>query len=149
MSVEADQLRLIRDAEAALAPSPVGEDGRVVSGVTPVVKVQARLAASALPAASFAAVVIVAVYWEPPVSAAEGANEAVLPLTSTVPVTAVPPAFASLKLAVVSVEFVIASEKVADIEALVATLVAPFAGDVADTVGRVVSGAAAVVKFQV
>jgi len=40
-----------------------------------------------------------------------------------------------VKLAVVSVAFVIGSEKVAEIEEFVATPVAAFAGDVADTVG--------------
>jgi hypothetical protein len=97
-----------------------------------------------------AAVVIVAVYWVVPLSAADGVNVAVLPLTLTVPLTAVPPeVVASVKLAVVSVEFVIGSENVADTGALSATPVAALAGEVADTVGGVVSGAAAVVKFQV
>ena len=73
-----------------------------------------------------------------------------MPLTFTVPVTFAPPAVGRrVKLAVVSVEFVIASEKVADTEELSATPVASFDGDVADTVGGVVSGAAAVVKCQV
>ena len=81
---------------------------------------------------------------------AEGVNVAILPLTPTVPVIVAPPA-AGLRvmLAVFNVEFVIGSEKVADIEEFVATPVATFAGDVVDTVGGVVSGAAAVVNCQV
>ena len=73
-----------------------------------------------------------------------------MPLTITVPVTAAPPVVVTrVKLAVFNVALVIASVKVADTEALVATLFAALAGDVADTVGAVVSGMAAVVKFQV
>ena len=65
------------------------------------------MAASALPAASLAAVVIVAVYCVLPARFAEGVNLAVLPLTLTVPVVAAPPAAGlRVKLAVVSVEFV-------------------------------------------
>ena len=113
-----------------------------------VVKLQEKFAASALPAASFAAVVMVAVYCVLATRAADGVNVAVLPLTFTVPVIGVPPE-ASLKLAVVSVELVIDSEKVADTAEFSATPAAAFAGFVADTVGGVVSGAAAVVKPQV
>ena len=74
---------------------------------------------------------------------------AVVALTFTVPVTAAPPVFASVKLVVVSVELLIASEKVADTEAFSATPVAAFAGDVESTVGGVVSGATPVVNCQV
>ena len=49
------------------------------------------------------------------------------------------------KLAALSVEFVIASEKVADTEEFSAAPVAAFAGDVSDTVGGVVSEAMVVV----
>lgn len=56
------------------------------------------------------------------------------------PATAAPLALTRRKLPVVSVEFVIASEKVADTEALKATPVAAFAGEVADTVGGVPTG---------
>ena len=92
---------------------------------------------------------MVAVYWVFPLSAAEGVNLAVLPLTLTVPETAVPPeVVASVTLAVVSVALVIASEKLADTGVLSATPVAALAGDVTDTVGGVVSGIAAVVKLQ-
>ena len=106
------------------------------------------MAASALPAESFAEVMIVAVYCVLPARVAEGENVAVLPLTFTVPMTVEPAAVvASVKLAVVSVALVIGSEKVADIRVFDATPVAPFAGEVTDTEGGVVSGAAAVVKI--
>src|SRR5258707_287438 len=68
----------------------------------------------------------------------------------TVAVTAMTPEdVANLKLVVVSVEFVIAWEKVDDPEEFRAMRVAALAGDVLDTVGGVVSGAAAVVNCQV
>ena len=108
-----------------------------------------KFVASALPAASLAAVVMVAVYCVPAARDVDGVKVAVLPLTFTMPVTAVPLVVASLTLAVVSVALVMASEKVADTVAFVATAVAAFAGEVKDTVGGVVSGAAAVVNVQV
>jgi len=114
-----------------------------------VVKLQLKFVASALPAASLATVVMVAVYCVPAARDVDGVKVAVLPLTFTVPVTALPPLVASLTLAVVSVVLVMASEKVADIVSFVATAVAAFVGDVKDTVGGVVSGAAAVVNVQV
>jgi hypothetical protein len=81
---------------------------------------------------------------------AAGLNVTVLPLTLTVPVTAVPvDVAASRTLAVVRVELLIGSENVAETEEFVAIPVAAFDGDVATTVGGVVSGAAAVVKFHV
>src|SRR5258706_494824 len=114
-----------------------------------VVKIQVKLAAIALPAASFAAVVMVAVYCVLPASAEVGANVAVLPLTFTVPVTAAPPeVVASRTLVVVSVEFVIASEKVADSEELSARPVAPLAGTEEDPVPGAASGAAAGGEWQ-
>ena len=85
-----------------------------------------------------------------PARLAVGVNVATVPTMFTVPVTAAPPVVvASVKLAVVIVELVIGSENVAETEELVATPVAPFAGEVADTVGGVKSGAAPVVKLQV
>ncbi len=99
------------------------------------------MAASALPAASFAAVVMVAVYCVLAARLLEGTNIAVSLLMFTVPVTAVPPAVGRrVKLAVLSVELVIGSEKFADTEEFSVTPVAAFAGDVSDTVGGVVSG---------
>ena len=89
-----------------------------------------------------------------PVSTAEGVKLAVLTLTVTVPAIAPPAAVgvgvgARVKLAAVSVEFVIASEKVAEIAELGATPVAALAGKVESTVGGVVSCAAPVVKAHV
>jgi hypothetical protein len=92
---------------------------------------------------------MVAVYWVLPLRAADGVNVAVLPVMLTRPPIAVPSEAARVKLAVVRVEFLIASEKVADTEEFSATPVSAFAGDMADTVGGVVSGTAPVVKFQV
>ena len=90
-----------------------------------------------------------AVYGVLAARAADGVNVAVLLLTFTVPATAAPPVGFRVKLAVVSVEFVIASEKVAETGEFSAMPVAALAGEVADTVGGVVSGAAAVVNCQV
>jgi len=108
------------------------------------------LAANAFPAESFAPVVMVPVYCVLSARLEAGLNVAVLPLTLTVPETAAPVDVAiSRKLAVVRVELVIGSENVAETEEFVAMPVAAFDGDVATTVGGVVSGAAAVVKFHV
>lgn len=123
--------------------------GRVVSGVAAVVKFQVKFDVSGLPAASLAVVVMVAVYWVLPKRLADGTKVAVVPLTFTVPPTAPPPVTRTKKLAVFTVEFVIASENTADTEAFKATSVAPLAGDLANTVGGVVSGAAAVMKCHV
>jgi hypothetical protein len=80
---------------------------------------------------------------------AEGVNRAVFPLTLTVPLTAtLPDVLTNLKLEVERDEFVIASENAAEIDELIAMPDALLAGDVDDTVGGVVSGAAAVVKCQ-
>jgi hypothetical protein len=140
---------LVATAFAPLAGDVADTVGGVVSGAAAVVKVQVKLAPSALPAASVTPAAMVARYWVLAASAATGVNVAVLPLTFTVPVIAPPPAVgARVKLAVVSVELVIASEKVAETEAFVATPFAALAGEIADTEGGVVSGAAPVVKFQ-
>jgi hypothetical protein len=64
------------------------------------------------------------------------------------PGIAAPPEGATVKLAVLKVAFVIGSEKVADTAEFSATPVAAFAGEMADTVGGVVSRAAAVAKVQ-
>lgn len=80
----------------------------------------------------------------------EGVNLAVLPLTLTVPmIGTLSKAVSSVKLVWFRVELVIASEKVADIEEFVATPIAELAGDVADTVGGVLSALAPVVKLHV
>ena len=77
-----------------------------------------------------------------------GTNVAVEPLTLTVPLTTAPPVTRNVKLAVLTVEFVIASENTAEIEVFKGTPAEPIAGDPAKTVGGVVSGRAAVTKFQ-
>ena len=65
----------------------------------------------------------------------------------TVPLTAtLPDVRTNLKLEVETDEFVIASENVAEIDKLMATADPLLAGVVEDTVGGVMSGAAAVVK---
>jgi hypothetical protein len=88
---------------------------------------------------------MVAVYCVLAARLIEGTNIAVLPLRFTAPATAAPPAVGlRVKLAVFSVELVIASVKVADTEELSVTPVAAFAGDVEDTVGGVVSGSVGV-----
>jgi hypothetical protein len=128
------------------ASDTVGTGG---DGAT-VVKFQVKSAASALPAASWASVVMVAVYCVLAARGADGVNLAVLPLMLTVPLRAAPPVVVTrVKLAVFNVALVIASVKVADTEAFVATPFAALAGDVEDTVGGVVSEATPVVKFQV
>ena len=93
-----------------------------------------------MPAASFAAVVMVAVYCVLAARLTDGTSIAVSLLTTTGPVTAAPPEVGlRVKLAVVNVEFVIDLEKVAETEAFGATPVAPIDGDTSDTVGGVVS----------
>jgi hypothetical protein len=93
---------------------------------------------------------MVAVYRVLPSRLTDGLNVAVLLLMLNVPVTVAPSAaLAKLKLVVFSVELVIGSEKVAETDELSATAVAVLAGEVEDTVGGVVSGAAPVVKVQV
>ena len=124
--------------------------GRVVSGAAAVVNCQLKSAPSVLPAASVTAASMVAVYWVLVERATDGVNVAVLPLTFTVPlITAPPEVLTRVKLPLFSVLLVIDSEKVADTEEFVATPVAAFAGDVADTIGGVVSEAAPVVNLQV
>ena len=75
-----------------------------------------------------------------PARFAVGTSMAVLPFTTTVAATGVPPAVrARVKLVLLSEELFIASEKVADIEEFSARPVAAFEGEVSDTVGGVVS----------
>lgn len=134
---------------AALAGDVAMTRGGVVSVAAPaaVVNIQVKLPPSALPAASCAALVTVAMYWVPPARFATGVSLAVLPLTLTVPLTAGPPEVgATVKLEVVSVEFFMGSVKVTDIEEF--TAVPVVYGDMVDTCGAVVSGAPPVVKFQ-
>ena len=135
---------------AAFAGNVADTIGGVVSGAAAVVNCQLKSAPSILPAASVTPASMVAVYRVLAARGANGVNVAVLLLTFTVPLITAPPVVVTrVKLAVCSVELVIASEKVADTDEFVATPVAAFAGDVADTIGGVVSEAAPVVKFQV
>ena len=140
------------DRETAIAPDAGVVEvtvGGVTSGAAPVVNVQLKFAASALPAASFTAVVIVARNCVLPARFAPGTKVAVLPVTETEPPIAGPPATGdSDMLAAVIVEFVNGSENVAEIAVFSPTAVAPFKGVFAMTVGGVTSGAAAVVKDQ-
>ena len=111
-----------------------------VGGAATVVNVATVLAASALPARSRTAVVIVIWYCVPAVNAGAGVNVAVFPLTDTEPVTGVAdPIVTSWTLVAVMVLRVIASENVTDTGEFSATPVAPSAGDIAVTVGAVVS----------
>jgi len=85
-----------------------------------------------------------------PARLAVGVRVAVLPLTTTVPEILGLPAVSRLNVnvEVFSVEFFIASEKVAETEEFSATPTPPLGGDVADTVGGVVSGVGPVVNCQ-
>ena len=142
----ADTEELSAMPDAALAGDVDDTVGGVVSGAAPVVKLQEKFAASALPAASFAAVEMVAVYCVLAARLTEGTSIAVLPLTTTGAVTIAPPAVGlRVKLAMSSVALVIALEKVADTEEFSATPVTALSGDVPETIGGVVSGAGGIV----
>lgn len=85
-----------------------------------------------------------------PLRATDGTSVAVLPLMLTrLPITALPEVCVRMKVVFVSVAFVIASEKVADTAVFSATPLAASAGEMAETVGGVVSGTGLVVKFHV
>src|SRR5207253_200830 len=70
---------LIATARSAVAGTVALTSGRVVSGVTPVVKLQLKSVASALPARSLAPVVTVAVYAVRGARALAGVKVAVTP----------------------------------------------------------------------
>lgn len=77
------------------------------------------------------------VYCVPAESAAAGTNVAVSLRTTTVPGTDAPPmVLETVKLAAFKEETCINSEKVADIDELVATPTSLLDGEVSDTVGR-------------
>ena len=117
-------------------------DGGVSASVSPVLKVQTSLTASALPARSVDAVVIVAVYKVSTVRLAFGVKVAFLfcgPKV-TVPETG-PPSLDSVKLSVLMVNGFMPSLKVALTKVLVGTLMSPSAGVTGTTVGAVVSSA--------
>jgi hypothetical protein len=81
-------------------------------------------------------------------SGTKGLVLTVFPLTVIVPgITAPPTVSTNVNVAAFSVAVAIASEKVTETEALVATPVAAFAGAVAETVGGVESAEAPVVKL--
>src|SRR5512143_1640185 len=101
--------------------------------VAAVVKLQARLLASALPAKSLAPVVIVASYTVLAARLLAGVKVAVVPTWVTVPTTGVNPWF-SVKVAVLMDSGSIASLKVALMFWLSGTAVAAFAGTVRVTV---------------
>ena len=75
----------------------------VTLGMVPVVNVQTKFAASALPAGSVAPVVIVPVYVVLASRLAAGVNVAVAPEEVTAPITAVPPGPASVNVTVLRV----------------------------------------------
>jgi hypothetical protein len=134
---------------APLTGSVLSTVGTVVSGggaAATVVNDHVTFDASALPATSVTAVLMVIVYCVPDANAADGVNVAVLPVNATSPVTAGPaaapaPALLSVTvtLAAVNDAVFIASENVTETVAFSATPVAPLVGVVAVTVGAVVS----------
>ena len=107
----------------------------VTVGVDVVVKVHAKLVASAAPPASFAPVVIVAVNNVPFARAAVGVNVAVVPANATAPATGVAPGPVTVNVAALMVAAFMASLNVAEIVVLTATDAAPFPGTVETTVG--------------
>ena len=110
--------------------------GAVVSAVRPVVKLQLKSAAFAMPARLLTAVVIVAVYRLFTARALDGVKTAVNPAYVIVPVTAVANGPVTLKAAgAVVVAGSIASLNVAVILLLICTPVSRFAGTVEVTVG--------------
>jgi hypothetical protein len=127
-----------------------GETESTVGGVGAgtVLKVQTKLLANALPAGSFAAVVIVAVYSVLVASRAVGAKVAMLPLQLTVPGTEVTPGPVTVKVVAgeLRVAQFIASLKVTLRTWFKGTPVAPFRGEEAVTVGRTMTGSGAVVN---
>ncbi len=83
-----------------------------------------------------------------PASEADGVKVTVFPFMLTVPLTRVPAEFARYTVALLTVESRIASEKVVDTFALVATPDALLCGEVDVTLRAVVSVVPAVVKLQ-
>ena len=86
IQVSVDEPPLVTDVGLATRDTV----GAGAAGALAVVKNHATLPASALPAISFAAVVMVAVYWPPPTRLANGVSVAVLPLMLTVAGTSDP-----------------------------------------------------------
>ena len=94
-----------------------------------------------LPAASLAAVVIVAEYWALASRAEDGTNVAWLPSATTAPLTVAPPTRRKVKVGGWSVPGFMDSEKVAETAAFNAIPVSEFSGDVSETSGARMSGA--------
>jgi hypothetical protein len=107
-------------------------------GAGTVVKVHTKLAASAAPVGSFAAVVIVAVNKVLVARTVVGVNVAVVPAKVTEPATDVAPGPVKVKVAALIVAGFIGSLNVADTEVLTSTPVAPIIGTVETTVGALV-----------
>ena len=128
-------------ASTATAEGPLAGTVETTVGGAAVVKVHAKLAASAAPAVSFAPVVIVAVYKVPVARSAVGVNVAVVPAYATVPATGVAPGPVKVNVAEVIVAGFMARLKVAEIVALAVAAMAALTGTVEITVGG-----AAVVK---
>lgn len=127
---------------AAFAGAVAETVGGVESAEAPVVKLQAKSDASALPDESWATVLMVAVYCVFAARLEDGTNIATLPLTEMTPAIAGPPAVGcNVRLADVSVETAIASENVTVINEFNATSVSAFDGEVSRIVGGVVSRA--------
>jgi hypothetical protein len=125
----------------ATAVAPLAGTVETTVGAGAVVKVHTKLAASAIPAGSFAPVVIVAVNKVLVARMLVGVKVAAVPAKVTVPATGVAPGPDKVNVAALIVAGFIASLNVAEIGVFTATAVAPLAGTVETTVG-----AGAVVK---
>jgi hypothetical protein len=101
----------------------------------PVVKLQTKLPASAVPSVSVAPVVIVAAYRVLAAKATIGVNVAVVPEYVTEPVTGVPPGPVTVNVEVFIVAAFMALLKVAVMTCETRTPLAPFAGTVVITAG--------------
>jgi hypothetical protein len=125
-------------------PVTVGGVGPLGAGGGIVVKVAEYGEASAVPLASFTAVVIETVYVVPFARGAPGVSVAVLPLAETAAATgADAPCAVSVKLELVTVVVSRAAENVTDTTASVAMPVEPAAGIAETTVGGVPTACAA------
>jgi hypothetical protein len=101
----------------------------------PVLKLHAKLLASAFPSVSVAPVVIVAVYAVLAANAALGVNVAVVPEYVTAPITGTPPGAVTVKVEAFIVAAFIILLKVAVMTCETGMPLAPFAGAVAITAG--------------
>jgi hypothetical protein len=125
----------IFDQSTATAVAPLAGTVETTVGAGAVVKVHTKLAASAIPAGSFAPVVIVAVNKVPAARTVVGVKVAVVPAKVTVPVTGVGPGPVNVKVTALTVAGFIASLNVAEIAVLTAAAVDPLSGTVETTVG--------------